>query len=290
MSKPRDSNFWQSAMNNNYTYRQYYDRIMELAITSFVWHGLPDTVDPRFLELTLFENGSAVFFRDEVLGYLALQSASGGGPDVYNIPTIRRAYAVNGYSRQLDPSNSVLIYNNYLRTTPKLDALMYAKRLYNIDRAIDVNVNAQKTPILITCEDSQRLSLLNLYKKYDGNEPVIFATSGFNADSINAISTGAPYVSDKLYELKDKLWNEVLTYYGVVNVAAEKKERMVSDEVNKNLGGVFASRSSRELARQDACKQMNKLFGLDAWCEFREPVLGWEPEPKEVAEDVNVYD
>ena len=236
----------------------------------FEWKNLPDTVDPRFLELTLFTDGQAVFFRDEVMGYLALQNALGGEFDVYRIPKNRRAFAVNGYQKQLDESDSVIIYNNYLHTNSMLDVRMFANRLYNLDRAIDVNANAQKTPILLLCDESERLSLENLYAQYDGNKPVIKGTRALNPNDITCINTGAPFVADKLYQLKTQIWNEALTYLGISNLNIQKKERLVSDEVTRNLGGTMASRYSRLEARKDACRQINKLFGLDLDVEYRE--------------------
>lgn len=270
MRKNKDYQFWESAGMNTGAYRQYYNRLVELAISCFEWKNLPDTVDQRFLELTLFCDGQCVFFKDDVLGFLALQNAMNGGFDVYRIPVNRRAYAVNGYQKNLNKDDSVIIFNNYLHTNSQLDATMFAKRLYNLDRAIDVNTNAQKTPVLITCDESQRLTMLNLYKQYDGNEPFIFGDKLLNSNGIKAMSTGAPYVADKLYDLKSKIWNEALTYLGITNVSVQKKERLVSDEVLKNQGGTLASRYSRLNARREACKQINNMFGLDVWCDFRD--------------------
>ena len=167
----RDRQFWESATLNNATFRQYYNRLTELSISMFDWKNLPDTVDPRYLELTLFTDGQAVFFKDEEIGFLALQNAKGGKFNVYRIPVNRRAYAVNGYQKDLTDKDSVIIFNNYLHNNSRLDVEMFARRLWNLDRAIDVNANAQKTPVLIQCDETQRLTMLNLYKKYDGNEP-----------------------------------------------------------------------------------------------------------------------
>ena len=266
--KKRD--FWESAALNNATFRQYYNRLVELSIAMFEWKNLPDTVDPRFLELTLFTDGQAVFFKDDVLGYLALQNAMGGQFDIYRIPINRRAYSVNGYQMPLDNKNSVLIYNNYLHTNSMLDVQMFAKRLYNLDRAIDVNANAQKTPILILCDDSERLTLENIYMQYDGNAPVIKGVKGLNPNAFTVLKTDAPYVADKLYQLKTQLWNEALTYLGISNINITKKERLITDEVTRNQGGTIASRYSRLQARRDACKQINEMFNLDIWCDYRE--------------------
>lgn len=270
MSRRKDRQFWESAIMNNSTFRQYYNRLVELSISMFEWKNLPDSVDPRFLELTLFTDGQAVFFEDEVMGFLALQNAMGGGFDVYRIPTNRRAYAVNGYQKQLDENDSVIIYNNYLHTNSMLDVQMFAKRLYNLDRAIDVNANAQKTPILLLCDDSERLTLENMYMQYDGNKPVIKGVKGLNPNAFTVLKTDAPYVADKLYQLKTQIWNEALTYLGISNMNITKKERLISDEVTRNQGGTIASRYSRLQARREACKKINEMFRLDIWCDYRE--------------------
>ena len=259
----KKTEFAKSAIINKNTYVMFYERLKELAINSFEWLNVPETIDTRFLELTLFENGVSVFFRDEIIGYLALQCAIGGMINIYNIPTAPRAYAANGYNAQLTLKNSVLIWNNYNHTNCLLEIQEYARRLYEIQRAIDVNVTAQKTPILIQCSENQRLTLKNIYKQYDGNEPFIFGDKNFLPDSIKVLNTNAPYVADKLQILKRQVWNEALTFLGIENSNTEKKERLVSDEVNTNLGAVHAQRMARLNSRKDACKQINKMFGLN---------------------------
>ena len=266
----KDLMFCESLYMNNRTYIQYYNRLTELALSMFEWKNLPESVDPRFLEMCLFGDGMAVFFKDEVLGFLCLQCTINGKFNVYRIPTKRRAYAVNGYQRNLDESNSVIIFNNYLHTNSMLDVEMFSKRLYNLDRAIDVNANAQKTPILIQCDESQRLTMKNLYKEYEGNAPFIFGTKALDTTGLKVLNTGAPYVADKLYQLKTQIWNEALTYLGISNVNTQKKERMISDEVSRNQGGVVASRYSRLESRRQACKKINDMFGLNIWCDYRE--------------------
>lgn len=270
MGRKKDRDFWNSAALNGGTFRQYYNRLVELSISMFEWKNLPDTIDPRFLELCLFTDGQVVFFKDETLGYLALQNAANGEFNVYRIPVKRRAYAVNGYQKELNDKDSVIIFNNYLHTNSQLDANMFALRLANLDRAIDVNANAQKTPVLIKCDETQRLTMQNLYMQYEGNMPFIFADKSLNTNGLTVLKTDAPYVCDKLYELKTMVWNEALTYLGISNINTTKKERMITDEVTRNQGGVIASRYGRLTARRDACKAINKMFPeLNIWCDYR---------------------
>lgn len=269
---------------NNRTYLQYYNRLTELAINMYEWKNLPPSIDERFLELTLFSDGMAVFFEDPIIGPLCLQCMIGGNLDVYRIPIMRTAYATNGYNMQLTNTDSVIIFNNYLHTNSLLDIEMYAKRLYNIERVIDVNVNSQKTPLIIRGSENQRLTLKNLYMQYDGNEPFIFGDKDLDLDSIKVLKTDAPYVADKLNVLKRQIWNEALTYLGIENSNTEKKERLVSDEITSNLGGVSAQRYTRLNARKQAVKQINAMFNLNIEVEFREDIKQMITDGQEVEE------
>ena len=278
MRPRKNQQFWESARYNKEGYIQYYHRLAELSVSMFDWKNVPDTIDIRFLELALFRDGMAVFFKDEVMGYLALRCMVAGRLDVYEIPIMRKAYASNGYQRQLDAENSVIIFNNMLHTNSMLDVEIFARRLEGLDRAIDVNANAQKTPVLISCDETQRLTLLNLYKNYEGNVPFIFGDKNLRPDSLKSINTGAPYVADKLYTLKTQLWNEALTYLGITNTNVTKKERLISDEVNRNMGGVLANRYARLNARRTACDEINHMFGLNMSVDYREDTRTVEPE------------
>lgn len=269
MGRKRKTKFAESLYMNDRTYIQYYNRLTELATTMFSWKNLPSTIDARFLEMTLFSDGVAVFFKDDVMGFLGLQCMIGGNLNVYRIPIDRTAYATNGYNQKLDVTNSVLIFNNYLHTNSTLDVEMFSKRLYNLDRAIDVNANAQKTPVLIQCDETEKLTMINLYKEYDGNQPFIFGSKSLNTKGLTVLKTDAPYVADKLYTLKTQIWNEALTYLGISNTNVTKKERLITDEVQKNMGGVIASRYSRLEMRKQACKEINEMFGLNIDVEYR---------------------
>lgn len=265
--------FDDSIFKNLYTYEQYADLFTEIAVSSFKWNNVPNTIDTRFIEIGLYENKSMIYFTDEVMGDLCLKCILGGQLDVYNIPLDRVAYASNGYQKNLDRTNSVIIWDNMLHygTSNKME--IYAKRLSNLDTIIDINCNAQKTPILLKGTQQQRLSLINAYEKYDGNQPVMFGTENFlegNENAFTVFKTDCPYVADKLYELKVNLWNEALTYLGVASSVIQKKERMIKDEVNRLQGGVMANRYSRLNARQQACEEINRMFGTNMSVEFRD--------------------
>lgn len=252
---------WRSAMENDVTYIFYLNRITEMAMSIFEWKNLPPTIDPRFLEYTLFTDGMALFFEDEVIGPLALQTMIGGPLDVYRIPIDRVAYASNGYHAKLTESNSVLCFNNYMHTNMMNGALNYAQRLYNIERTLDINLNSQKTPLIIKCSENEKLTLKNLYMQWEGNEPVIYGDKNADLDTMKVLKTDAPFLADKLQQLKTDIWNEMLTWLGIPNLSIAKKERMITDEVNRSIGGTVDALFTRLNARKEACQMVNNMFG-----------------------------
>lgn len=280
--------FGDSLKRNHKTYVMFYNRLFELAINSHEWVNLPDTIDPRYLEIALFTMGHALFFEDKELdGYLALRCNIQAPFDVYMVGTQRHAFSANGYTRMLTNKDSVVIFNNYSRTNCLYDIEEYAERLYQIQRAIDVNVSLQKHMKLIACSENQQLVMKQLMMNYEGNIPFVFGDKSFDPSSIVTLDIAAPFVADKLQILKRQIWNEALTYLGIENSNTEKKERLVSTEVDTNLGGVEAQRFTRLNARRDAAKKINSMFNLNISVKFREetPEVPEEPTQEDGDED-----
>lgn len=253
-------------------YNDYLTRLQELAINMFDWKGLPPEIDVRFLELTLFATGMAVFYHDDLADrYVALSTMIGGQLDIYQVPKRRRAYAVNGYNKELTDRDSVLIFNNYLREPDFPTLEIFASKLTEIDRSLDTNVKTQKFPVLIKAAESQRMTMVNLFKKYEGNEPMIMAAPALDLDNITTLNTGAPFVADKLWDLKRQTWREAMEFLGIETVA-DKNAHVLEDEVSANLGYTHAQRFVRLNMRRQACESINRMFGLDVWVDFRSDI------------------
>lgn len=252
------------------SFQKYRDNLMQLGMAMFDWQDLPETCNERYIEKTEYFRGATIFFKDDDLGYLCLPVIFNGPFDVMDEPDSRVAYSRSGYRKQLKKDNSVIIWNNYLRKPSCLTVNHYARRLADLENSIDVNCKAQKTPVLIRCSENQRLTLENLYQKYEGNYPFIFGEKDLDVKGISAIMTGAPFVADKMFQIKMQIWNEALTELGISNISYQKKERLVSDEVIRNMGGTIASRYSRITMRRLACDKINDMFGLDIKCDYRE--------------------
>ena len=266
--KVRDTLFNSSLFENKRAWNNYTYRLFEMAMSRGHWSNMPKTIDLRYLEQTLITQGACVFFKDDVLGYLCLPVVLNGKLDVYGNPYDFMAISDTGYNKKLDVNSGVIIYNNYLRMPNIAEIRYYADRLYEYDRIIDVNVKAQKTPVLIKCDKNEMLSMENVYQKYEGNQPVIYGKKSLNDDNITVLKTDAPYIADKVYSLKRNIWNEALTQLGIPNTDTTKRERMIKDEVISSQGAVIATRNSPEKMRQLACDKINEMFGLNIWYQF----------------------
>lgn len=266
-----------SELQNVRTIDYYFNRLSNIALAIYEWTDLPATVDPRFLELSIYRNGMCLFFRDEVLDrFDALPCMIGGTFDTHNIPILRRAYAANGYQYECDNTNSVIIYHNYMHGVPLWDIEMFATRLADYQRTEDVNVRAQKTPIITLADDDQKAAWENIILSYMGNVPLMLGNKSLNPDSLKVLKTDAPFTADKIEELRVQVWNDAMSYLGVSNVNVTKKERLITDEVQRNMGGVLASRYSPLEMRKMACEEINRIFGLNIDVKYREDILAYQ--------------
>lgn len=247
------------------TFNHYYNLIELMYINRYEWENLPDSVDMRYLELGLFRKGRMLYFNDEVLGDLCLEMSGDGDISVYREPKKRYAYSAGsgGYTVQRNMNNSVIIYDNFLRKNNINSAIFFAQRLAEVTRTTDVNLHVQKTPYIICCEESQKLTMQNLLKDVEENIERVFGYKGLDMNAINVLKLDAPFIADKLSVEKMKIWNECLTWMGINNSNTEKRERMVTAEANSNTECIDFMMQVGLNARLEAVRKINKMFGTE---------------------------
>lgn len=250
-------------VDNNTTFSSYYNRLKLIAISLFNWEGLDDIGgDSRFLEMALFENGRAVFIKDETLGYLTLRVNPSDKLNVYNLPTKVIAYST-GYNVEYEMEDVVYIMNNDLQIPTSIVLQQFAYKLYNIDKTIDINLNAMKTPVILQGSIQQQMTLRNLLMQYDGNIPFIFGDKQFNiTEAMKVLDLKATYLADKLTIQKREYWNEMLTFLGINNTNIDKKERLITSEVESNDEIINYYLNCFYKTRKKAVDEINEKFEL----------------------------
>ena len=278
-----------SQLSNFATYNMYLRQCLTLAENVFKLKYLPSYIDVSYLNKTLLRKGSIAFFRDEVLGLLALPYIVIGGLDVYGRPKKIEVIGQNGYKRILNSDEFVIMYDNNGRYPLYLDICQYAERLALNVRTADINIAQQKTPRVFKTTQEKEKSIRDLVNNVDGYENTIIAYENMDLDETSMVLAPAPYVSDKIDLHKENIWNEFLRLIGISNLSYQKKERNISDEIQAMQGGTIASRFSRFEPRQRAIEEINKKFDEHIEVEY------YDGEPStlkemEVIEDESLFD
>jgi hypothetical protein len=133
-----------SQLSNFKTYDMYRRQFMTLAENVFEFKNLPEFIDTAYLNKQLLRKGAIAFFKDEVLGLLALPYVNIGSLDVYGRPKNIQVMSQNGYTKSLRQDEFVIMYDNNGRYPIWLDIIQYAERMANIVRVMDVNVSQQR--------------------------------------------------------------------------------------------------------------------------------------------------
>lgn len=258
------------------TFDTWLERLQLAAVSRIQWN-LPDTVDPLYVERELFFNGRVIFFVADG-SLVALSGFGSSKPNLYGIPLVRTVNAKNGFTAQLTNQNSVIMYNNTLKRPTSPLAIDYAIRLANLDRIIELNANAQKTPYIIKATKETELSIRNAYAAIDNNEEFIAVTEDFQPDALEVLNTGANFTGLQLRTLQQAIMDEYLLQIGIASANTQKAERLITSEVAASNGGLMIYQEAFMAPRRQAAKFINERFGDY----LKEPV-----EPKYISDVVN---
>ena len=267
---PKDA-FRDAILMNNRTFNDYLDRMRKICLSMFEWVNLPDSMNARFLEQCLYYQGQAALLYDKDYGYLNTMASDGGYINIYGLPTEIMCYSYRFNQRRslytVDTGEEkdkecILVLNNYDRVPTSYTISLFAYRLAEAQRTADVNIKAQRTPILITTDQKQYFTLKKMYEEYDGNTPAIFADKNvITPDALKALKTDAPMIIQDIMDYKREIWNEFLTFMGISNLS-EKRERMISNEIDSNNELVNLNLQALLIPRKEACKRFNEKYGL----------------------------
>lgn len=257
--------------------KRLYDRYTLFALNIFEWKNLPNNIESRHIEQALFSRGQAVFYKDPKLGLVCLPSMAGAEFNVYGEPTVAIAQGY-GYSQRVALADvrsnpmyddlvkkypyGIRILNNDKAVSTERYVIDYSYRMYIVENAININIQQQKFPYIITANKNNELSMKRFIQKVENGEFAMVVDDSFNLDNINVMDLKIPQAFKDLQVYKTELDREILTFFGLDNVQM-KKERMIVDEVNANSDYIERNVDLMYKNRLLACKQINELFGLN---------------------------
>lgn len=253
---------------NDLTFKATFDKYKLMAMNQFEWQGLPDGILPRHIESQLFRWGKCIFFRDPDMSYMALECQQSGEVNVYGDPVWYIAHGFN-YNRRYTADECVVIENNLLRIPTQDMVMFYVNKIVEAERTMDVNIKANKTPVVFACDDKDVLTFKQIFKQVDGNCPALFADKKINLDSWQVFDTKAKFLCNDLMDYKRSVESDLLTFLGINNTPIDKKERLITDEATSNNQLIDSFCELQLEARQRACDQINQLFGLNVTVEKR---------------------
>lgn len=259
-----------SDLLNDLTFRTLYDKYKLIAMNNFKWGNLPEGMEERHIERELFSHGKAIFFRPSNLSYLCLETVASQGVNVYGDPKSHIATGRNGDHWIVNADDCVIIENNKNRLATEPFVLFYVNKLTEAERTMDVNVKANKTPVIVLCDDKDVLSFKQIFRQVDGNVPAIYADKSLNIEGVSALDLKVSFLGNDLMDYKKAVENELLTFLGVNNTPVEKRERLITDEANSNNQLITSFLDLQLEARKRACEEINKKFGLNITVERRQ--------------------
>lgn len=262
--------------NRQFLIESMYQRILtELAVNRFEWTGLPRSVNPRWLEMTLFYTALSVFYYDtEYNEYLALRATGSGRINMVGNPVSFTLLGPLFKSKTLPARQVVPIWANYLRI-PDLDIItIYSHRLAELDRTIEINSKNARQNRAIVSTENQRLTMQNITRMIDEGQKDIVITDRGLIDGITPIDMAVnPDSYEKLHILRTRIWNECMGLLGINNANQDKKERLVESEIGANDDQVGAMQDVNLNARQYACEQIKLKYNLDVDVKLRRTTL-----------------
>ena len=276
----------------------YYFYYSNLALNRFRWENLPDGITSRNIEMALFKSGQAFFTDTKEYGLICLP-CSATGFNLYGDPSEVLVTGI-GYSESFNVDKGVLIRENDLLYPPLIHLLHYMDVMTKVDDTVLMNLGQQKFPIIFTKTSNTQLSIeqfqQDIFDSYfpvqivDKNMEKALGNGNGTLDTVKALKTEAPYLLDKLQDFKHDKESELYTFLGVNNANTDKRERLITSEVEANNGQILLALDVAFKNRQLACKQINEKYGLNVKVykvidEINKQIATGESEVSEVEED-----
>ena len=287
MPKLRYREITKEVEEETYTARRFYEnKYFGLFLNAYKFTNLTKNQE-RYLLKKLWKNGTICAFvlagtqEDPSLKQLLSNSSKStmelGNDSPYGL-LIFVPYAVNQYNIEDEPS--VVNYVNVRGATfipkgiykvnkdcvigwaHKSHAPIRNLVLYYIESTINMNLFVHKLPRLVVCSPEDRSRVEDLMEAIERGEKKLFLDANDVQAIKNVLDAGGntSFIIDKLYQYKQNLENELLSFLGINNLAIEKKERLITDEANSNNQLINDSSDCFLDCLKDFCEEVSNIL------------------------------
>lgn len=243
----------------------YRRKLTEMAMSRFMWDGMPESIDLRFFEHTLFYRGLVVVFFDVNVGaILAARARPEGNFNLYDNPKWFWAYGANYAGKRLRQDECAPVWGTITRMGTDNDIVeIYAHRLAELDRTIEINSKNARRPKAIAVNEEEVLSVDNIIASLDRGDPVIKVTNPLVLDRIErTLDFGVdPKSIEILSVVRARVVNECMSMLGIDNANQDKKERLVAAEVDANGEQIDMGKRANLIPREQGAILINRVFG-----------------------------
>ena len=240
------------------------NEFLNLAINRFTWTNLPKGLTSERLEELLICHGTlGAFVENEMLVILPLFGTK--KVNIYNEHTDFHLFGFNGQTFTKSEEELVKLKNNQLGTEDLSTLQIYAKKIDDIEQTQDVNLLQQTIPKLIGTNKDWILTAKNIIKQIKEHKFVIFTKSKGIENQIKkeeVLDNTAPYLLDKLSDYENFYRNKVLTFLGINNANTDKKERLITSEVDANNDYIQINLDLMYDMRKRFCMEVKEKFGI----------------------------
>ena len=278
MSKknPRKEKF----LTKNYFQKYWRLRLTNLACNMFRYDGLPEEINKAQMEKEIMLGAYGIFFK-YLDKYFCLPGAL-TGVDVYGYPTMAKPIARNNIIDfpELEVNKEcVLIYANRTRTSALEFINEYADKLSDLDLAIKMNTRAMKHPLMMRTSEQMKESVETLMHQYEDDYYVVFPDKELlNDHSFEVVDFHVSAVEIlNLQKQKETVLNEFFNIFGISG-SVEKRERMISGEMNAMLEQIAINREIWLSTRKESFERINKLYGLNIEIDLPKYIEGTDEE------------
>lgn len=249
--------------------RSYWDKYFSIFYNNYVFEGDIEEEAIDFSKRQYWTKGTIAGFKVKNADLVYYAPYAPSFYNNYDYPT--KLNLINLHNASFIPRKVMNVHKDVaigfaLASHKPIKAMCkyYIDKIVQIDMVLNTNLIVHKLPFMVGITPTDMAKAKNIVDKILNDEPVVFADlNDLSMVQVLLKSDSAPYICDKLYQLRISYENELLTLLGVDNATPNLSgERNTVDEVNANNNLININAESIIDNLNSFYEEIEKLFGV----------------------------